>query len=1023
MRRTLALLVGLIALAVMLPLAPASSVGPGVDRPPMVGATSDAVGPGVVARRGKVAVSLKAPRRAESGARTTVTGAVKRAPRGTKAVLESKIDGRWKRVARSKVPSTGAVRFRIRPALGKNVLRLRAAGTSSRTARVVGTPGLSPDVAVTGQRVVVTGRLASTGRRPVLVQERGTSWVTVARSRTSRSGAIRAAYTARRTAPVRVVAPARRKASKVVSPARRLRVSAQGVDLTLPDQTYRGEEVPVTAEFRPAMTRRPVVLQSLVEGDWTTIASTVQNASGRAELALSATEVGSFSYRVVARAFRGAPAVASASSSLRIDEIPVEVSEDARPLDETEAEAILSWDPETGELVYDPLPDSLADLTVGDVVTVPPTLTVPGGLLRRVASIQTEGTRTTIVSTEADLSEIITSMPGDVDAFGMVPTGEIEVSDVADGIDVLADLPPREVPGAGMRSITGPRLNLAVDSKISFEVPWDGAPDDPDARNITVSLESKGSISAAPTVDLDFGTTWYGKLTSYRVGAGIDWNNNLVNKVTVAADLARRSHEHEIDLLTMRREFVGWVGPVPVYVDLVGKLVAEYTVSGEIGVTFRTTYVGRDVSGVTNKSGSLEPTFYTEAATESGKMMSLYAGGTASAFAGGELQLSLYGLIGPYLRLGLVAEASGRVDSQQLLECSFKAGLGGEVGVKTSDAIKKLTGFEWTPTTYEFWLLDPLVDATCPYFSDPEITTGSLPDGAVGEDYDVTLEVADGRDGSWSISSGYLPTGLTLSSSTGLIYGVPEVGGRKVFRVTFTDDQGNTAERSYSLQVTGDGPGGGIGDGDVLVFGNSDNGFERDNMAAALEGLGFNVDVAAVVPEDLSQYSSIWEVEAYEGFDEGESQRVADYILDGGSVYMTGERPCCEQLNDSVERVLDSVLFDEDVQVGDAGDSPSSQFLVNPEALDDLAVNPNVIEYFHPSAPGRLQSAALSGVSSRNVFVRGDQGDVVAAAWRDNDMLSRQGRVVVIMDIDYLGGPVEEYSQVIENVATYLNRG
>ena len=29
------------------------------------------------------------------------------------------------------------------------------------------------------------------------------------------------------------------------------------------------------------------------------------------------------------------------------------------------------------------LPDSLADLTVGDVVTVPPTLTVPGGLLRR----------------------------------------------------------------------------------------------------------------------------------------------------------------------------------------------------------------------------------------------------------------------------------------------------------------------------------------------------------------------------------------------------------------------------------------------------------------------------------------------------------------------------------------------------------------------------------------------------------------------------------------------------------------
>ena len=245
-----------------------------------------------------------------------------------------------------------------------------------------------------------------------------------------------------------------------------------------------------------------------------------------------------------------------------------------------------------------------------------------------------------------------------------------------------------------------------------------------------------------------------------------------------------------------------------------------------------------------------------------------------------------------------------------------------------------------------------------------------------------------------------------------------------MFQITFTDDDDNSVTKSFTLTVAGaNGEEPGAGSGDVLVFGDSDNGFERDNMARVLSELGFNVDVATTVPEDLSSYASIWEIEAYEGFSDEESARVIDYINAGGSVYMTGERPCCEALNDSVESVLDGVLFNDSVQVGDAGDSPSSYFPVNPLAMENLAHNPNALTEFWPAAPGRLQSAKLTGVNSRNVFVSGDQGDIIAAAWRDNDMRFRKGRVVVIMDIDYLGRPHEEYSKVIENVATFLNRG
>lgn len=77
----------------------------------------------------------------------------------------------------------------------------------------------------------------------------------------------------------------------------------------------------------------------------------------------------------------------------------------------------------------------------------------------------------------------------------------------------------------------------------------------------------------------------------------------------------------------------------------------------------------------------------------------------------------------------------------------------------------------------------------------PNITTTSLPDGRNGDAYSQTL-VATGGEGSltWSISSGSLPTNLSLSASTGAITGTPTSAGLASFTVQVADSCSSGAQ-------------------------------------------------------------------------------------------------------------------------------------------------------------------------------------------------------------------------------------
>jgi len=72
----------------------------------------------------------------------------------------------------------------------------------------------------------------------------------------------------------------------------------------------------------------------------------------------------------------------------------------------------------------------------------------------------------------------------------------------------------------------------------------------------------------------------------------------------------------------------------------------------------------------------------------------------------------------------------------------------------------------------------------------PSITTASLASGIVGVAYSDTL-LALHDPTSWTISSGRLPTGLTLASDTGIISGMPSVAEGQIFTVTATNVAGS----------------------------------------------------------------------------------------------------------------------------------------------------------------------------------------------------------------------------------------
>jgi hypothetical protein len=88
----------------------------------------------------------------------------------------------------------------------------------------------------------------------------------------------------------------------------------------------------------------------------------------------------------------------------------------------------------------------------------------------------------------------------------------------------------------------------------------------------------------------------------------------------------------------------------------------------------------------------------------------------------------------------------------------------------------------------------------------PTITTATLPNGTAGTAYNQTLTVTGNTPITWSIESGTLPAGLTITPATGVISGTPTTAGTSTFTVKATNATGSgTKQLSITITTAGGG--------------------------------------------------------------------------------------------------------------------------------------------------------------------------------------------------------------------------
>lgn len=114
-----------------------------------------------------------------------------------------------------------------------------------------------------------------------------------------------------------------------------------------------------------------------------------------------------------------------------------------------------------------------------------------------------------------------------------------------------------------------------------------------------------------------------------------------------------------------------------------------------------------------------------------------------------------------------------------------------------------------TPSTFTIQVSDAEVPAaiasqsyTVTVFPMLTIVTGSLPAANIGVSYSATLVASGGVSPyTFAVTTGSLPAGVTLNSTTGVISGTPSAAGSFTFTVTVTDAATNVVQLEIKTKI------------------------------------------------------------------------------------------------------------------------------------------------------------------------------------------------------------------------------
>jgi PKD repeat protein len=169
--------------------------------------------------------------------------------------------------------------------------------------------------------------------------------------------------------------------------------------------------------------------------------------------------------------------------------------------------------------------------------------------------------------------------------------------------------------------------------------------------------------------------------------------------------------------------------------------------------------------------------------------------------------------------------------------------------------------------------------------------------------------------------------------------------------------------------------------------------------------LGGTPTRSETLPDDLTPYKVIWYVHYATLLSNEDRARLVAFVQGGGGLYLSGEGSCCEGTNLSIKAIIAAVVENStNIQVGGLGNvDPLVNYWINPGT--EIASLPNSLG---PVAPWTTTSAGgMLNVLPQNQFITSDVfntigATTVAAAWDGPALVGDHGRLVVMMDANWV---------------------
>ena len=185
--------------------------------------------------------------------------------------------------------------------------------------------------------------------------------------------------------------------------------------------------------------------------------------------------------------------------------------------------------------------------------------------------------------------------------------------------------------------------------------------------------------------------------------------------------------------------------------------------------------------------------------------------------------------------------------------------------------------------------------------------------------------------------------------------------------------------------------------------------------------LGGTPTRSATLPDDLTPYKVIWHMDVTADFiSDADRAKLVAFVQGGGGLYLSGEGNCCFGVTSAINLIVKTLVKNStNIQVGGLGPvDPIGVYMFNPNTeIASLPTSLGVGFPWNTMAPG-----GMLNIPPQNQFIMATPLTTVAAAWDGPALVGNAGRLVVMMDVNWLEPSffTSASSAVLGNITRFL---